>query len=147
MNDIYGQRVYLNTPVRESGFSVLTTNRLLNSGIKTLRELVQKTEKGILMSRYFGKKSFDEIKARLSELNLHLGMSEADIKTFEIPETNNANVSELTMRDYFAGQAIIGMAGAHIQLGIIKMYTTEYARAAYMLADANVDFTPLGLHH
>lgn len=55
--------------------SVRAMNCLNNANIKLLGELVMKTESRMLKYRNFGKKSLDEIKEKLSEINLALGMT------------------------------------------------------------------------
>ena len=53
---------------------------LNNANITTVGELAQKTEAEMLKYRNFGKKSLNEIKQKLAELGLSLGMSfEADL--------------------------------------------------------------------
>ena len=51
-----------------------SSNCLKNANIRTVSELVQKTETDLLKTRNFGKKSLNEIKGILSEMNLALGM-------------------------------------------------------------------------
>lgn len=50
------------------------SNCLKVAGIRTIGELVQKTEDDLLAVKNFGKKSLDEIKEKLKEMNLQLGM-------------------------------------------------------------------------
>jgi DNA-directed RNA polymerase alpha subunit len=49
-------------------------NCLNNEGIKTVRELITKTDEELLKSVNFGRKSLNEIKEALKELGLTLGM-------------------------------------------------------------------------
>ena len=49
-------------------------NCLKNANIRTLRELVQKTEGEMLKTKNFGRKSLKEIKEILAEMGLSLGM-------------------------------------------------------------------------
>ncbi|HMO05170.1 MAG TPA: DNA-directed RNA polymerase subunit alpha [Kiritimatiellia bacterium] len=66
--------------VNEIELSVRAANCLNNANITTVGELAQKTEAEMLKYRNFGKKSLNEIKAKLEELNLSLGMTfEADL--------------------------------------------------------------------
>ena len=66
--------------------SVRSRNCLKNAGIKTMRELVSKSEKELLKYRNFGRKSLNEIKNGLSELGLTLNMKDLDNIDFEIPD-------------------------------------------------------------
>jgi DNA-directed RNA polymerase subunit alpha len=47
---------------------------LKNANIRTLRELVQKTEGEMLKTKNFGRKSLNEIKEILAGMGLSLGM-------------------------------------------------------------------------
>ena len=49
-------------------------NCLKNANIRTLRELVQKTEGDMLKTKNFGRKSLNEIKDILASMGLSLGM-------------------------------------------------------------------------
>ena len=60
--------------VNEIELSVRSANCLNSAEIKTVGELVQKTEADMLKYRNFGKKSLTEIKAKLTEMGLSLGM-------------------------------------------------------------------------
>ncbi|MFZ4615323.1 MAG: DNA-directed RNA polymerase subunit alpha [Rectinemataceae bacterium] len=69
-------RQILNTPVEELELSVRSSNCLKNASIKTIGDLTRKTEDDIAKTRNFGKKSLQEIKDKLKEWNLGLGMSD-----------------------------------------------------------------------
>ena len=69
-------RQLLNTPVDELELSVRSSNCLKNANIKTIGELTKKTEEDIAKTRNFGKKSLTEIKEKLSEWDLNLGMTD-----------------------------------------------------------------------
>ncbi len=60
--------------VDELELSVRSNNCLKNANIRTIGELVQKTDAEMLKTRNFGKKSLNEIKAILTEMGLSLGM-------------------------------------------------------------------------
>lgn len=60
--------------VDELELSVRSNNCLKNANIRTIGELVQKTDAEMLKTRNFGKKSLNEIKAILLEMGLSLGM-------------------------------------------------------------------------
>ena len=70
----------LEMSVNEIELSVRAANCLNNANITTVGELAQKTEADMLKYRNFGKKSLNEIKGKLSDLGLGLGMSfDADL--------------------------------------------------------------------
>jgi len=60
--------------VNELELSVRAANCLKNANIKTIADLVQKSEMEMLKTKNFGKKSLNEIKEILAEMGLHLGM-------------------------------------------------------------------------
>lgn len=68
-------RKYLRMPVSELELSVRSANCLRAANIKTIHDLVQKTESEMLKYRNFGKKSLNEIKEILAEMGLSLGMT------------------------------------------------------------------------
>jgi DNA-directed RNA polymerase subunit alpha len=65
---------YLNKSVDELELSVRSANCLKNVGIRTIRDLVHKTEKDMLETKNFGRKSLNEIKDILAPMGLRLGM-------------------------------------------------------------------------
>jgi len=65
---------YLFKAVDELELSVRSANCLKHADIKYIGELVQKTEQEILATKNFGRKSLNEIKEILNEMNLSLGM-------------------------------------------------------------------------
>jgi DNA-directed RNA polymerase subunit alpha len=67
-------RKLLNMSVNEIELSVRAANCLNNANIMTVGELVMKTEAEMLKYRNFGKKSLNEIRERLEEIGLSLGM-------------------------------------------------------------------------
>jgi DNA-directed RNA polymerase subunit alpha len=72
-------RKILNTPVEELELSVRSSNCLKNANIKTIGELTRKTEDDIAKTRNFGKKSLQEIKEKLKEWNLGLGITDVNV--------------------------------------------------------------------
>jgi DNA-directed RNA polymerase subunit alpha len=72
-------RQILNTPVEELELSVRSSNCLKNANIKTIGELTRKTEDDIAKTRNFGKKSLQEIKEKLKEWNLGLGITDMNV--------------------------------------------------------------------
>lgn len=71
--------------IDEIELSVRSTNCLASANIDTIAELVCIPEKKMLEFRNFGKKSLNEIKAKLMEMGLHLGM---DLSRFGITNDN-----------------------------------------------------------
>lgn len=67
-------RKLLNMSVNEIELSVRAINCLNNAGILTVGELASKSEADMLKYRNFGKKSLTEIKNRMEQLGLSLGM-------------------------------------------------------------------------
>jgi len=53
---------------------VRATNCLESEGITTVRDLVIRTDEELLEVRNFGETTLKEVKAKLEERNLHLGM-------------------------------------------------------------------------
>jgi DNA-directed RNA polymerase subunit alpha len=64
----------LDKSVEELELSVRSYNCLKNANIRTIRELVQKTEGEMLKTKNFGRKSLNEIKEILTGMGLSLGM-------------------------------------------------------------------------
>jgi DNA-directed RNA polymerase subunit alpha len=65
---------HLDKSVEELELSVRSYNCLKNANIRTIRELVQKTEAEMLKTKNFGRKSLNEIKEILASMGLGLGM-------------------------------------------------------------------------
>ena len=72
-------RMILDTPVEELELSVRSSNCLKNANIKTIGDLTRRTEEDIAKTRNFGKKSLQEIKEKLKEWNLSLGMTDYSV--------------------------------------------------------------------
>jgi DNA-directed RNA polymerase subunit alpha len=72
----------LNRSVDEMELSVRSYNCLKNANIRTIGELVQKSESEMLKTKNFGRKSLNEIKDILGQMGLSLGM-----KLNEYPQT------------------------------------------------------------
>lgn len=64
----------LRLPISELELSVRSANCLREAGIKTISELVKRTEEEMLGFKNFGKKSLTEIKELLAGMGLTLGM-------------------------------------------------------------------------
>jgi DNA-directed RNA polymerase subunit alpha len=67
-------RELLNRSVDELELSVRSSNCLTSASIRTIGELVQKSEAEMLKQRNFGRKSLKEIQEILQGMNLHFGM-------------------------------------------------------------------------
>jgi DNA-directed RNA polymerase subunit alpha len=65
---------HLDRSVEELELSVRSGNCLKNANIRTIRELVQKSEADLMKTKNFGRKSLNEIKAVLASLGLSLDM-------------------------------------------------------------------------
>lgn len=65
---------HLDKSVEELELSVRSYNCLKNANIRTIRELVQKSEPEMLRTKNFGRKSLNEIKEILQSMGLGLGM-------------------------------------------------------------------------
>jgi DNA-directed RNA polymerase subunit alpha len=66
-------------PIEELDLSVRSANCLKNANIRTLGDLVQRTEREMLSTKNFGRKSLDEIKDVLASLGLSFGMSRVPV--------------------------------------------------------------------
>ena len=65
---------HLNKSVDELELSVRSYNCLKNANIRTIGELVTKSEAEMLKTKNFGRKSLNEIKEILASMGLALGM-------------------------------------------------------------------------
>ncbi len=72
-------RALLDTPVEELELSVRSSNCLRNANIRTIGDLTRRTEDEIAKTRNFGKKSLQEIKDKLQERGLSLGMKDYSV--------------------------------------------------------------------
>ena len=86
-------RKLLDTPVEELELTVRSSNCLKNAGIKTIGDLARKTEDEIAKTRNFGKKSLSEIKEKLREWGLTLGMTDFSVlkTSIKVPENKEDN--------------------------------------------------------
>ena len=67
----------LNTPIQELELSVRASNCLESVKVETVRQLVQMSEADLLKIRSFGKTSLREIKRKLADIGLALGMRDS----------------------------------------------------------------------
>ncbi len=70
---------HLNRSVDELELSVRSYNCLKNAEIRTIRDLVQRSEQEMLKTKNFGKKSLQEIKEVLADMGLTLDMDLSDL--------------------------------------------------------------------
>ena len=61
-------------PPEDLKLSVRANNCLESENMRTLRDLVQRTEDQLLEVRNFGDTTLHEVQAKLAALDLHLGM-------------------------------------------------------------------------
>ena len=82
----------LNSSVEELELTVRSSNCLKNANIRTIRDLTKMTEEEIAKTRNFGKKSLSEIKDKLKEWNLGLGMTDYSVlRTAKVPDNKEEN--------------------------------------------------------
>ncbi len=81
----------LSRSVEDLELSVRSANCLRNAEIKYIGQLVQRSESEMLKTKNFGRKSLNEIKALLSEMELSLGMK---IDGWEMPEPSKPSDKE-----------------------------------------------------
>jgi len=86
----------LNMSIDELELSVRSANCLKTAKIKTLGELVQRTEAEMLKYRNFGRKSLSELTSILAEYGLHFGMNveEYGIEPVSAEESETSSESE-----------------------------------------------------
>lgn len=95
--------------IDEIELSVRSTNCLSGANIDTIAELVTIPERKMLEFRNFGKKSLNEIKAKLSDMGLHLGM---DLSKYGI---SSDNVKQVMKKYLEERQAMASAAPAESQ--------------------------------
>jgi len=81
----------LNMTIQELDLSVRANNCLESAKINTVRDLVKKTDQDLLKVRSFGKTSLREVKRRLADLGLSLGM--------DLDAVQSAQAAAATMPD------------------------------------------------
>lgn len=83
--------------INEIELSVRSANCLNGANIESIGELVVMSEPKLLQFRNFGKKSLNEIKAKLTEMGLSLGM---DLSKFGITQDNVKDLMKQTAVEY-----------------------------------------------
>jgi DNA-directed RNA polymerase subunit alpha len=76
--ELAGLDALLAKNIDELDLSVRSANSLKNANIHTLRDLVRRSEKDMLETKNFGKKSLEEVQEVLDKLGLSLGMDVSD---------------------------------------------------------------------
>jgi len=76
--ELAGLDAVLARTIDDLDLSVRSANSLKNANIHTLRDLVRRTEKDMLETKNFGKKSLEEVQEVLDRLGLSLGMDVPD---------------------------------------------------------------------
>ena len=79
----------LDKPVEDLELSVRSANCLKNADINFIGELTQKSDQEMLKTKNFGRKSLNEIKALLTEMDLTLGMKVENWTAPEVTESND----------------------------------------------------------
>jgi len=77
----------LRTPINDFELSVRSRNCLAKMNIRTLGDLVKKTEAELLSYKNFGETSLGEIKEILKNKGLHLGMTADELMSRDLGET------------------------------------------------------------
>jgi DNA-directed RNA polymerase subunit alpha len=87
----------LNMTVQELDLSVRASNCLESAKIQTVRELVRKNDSDLLKVRSFGKTSLREVKRKLADLGLSLGMDldAASAAAATMPDDDDDDEQEL----------------------------------------------------
>jgi len=91
-------RELLMRSVDELELSVRAQNCLQNASIKTIADLVQRTDQEMLKTRNFGRKSLNEIKQVLSGMGLSLGMELTSLN-LELPARPEPEISQIAQEE------------------------------------------------
>ncbi|MEE2777986.1 MAG: DNA-directed RNA polymerase subunit alpha [Acidobacteriota bacterium] len=79
--ELSGVDALLAKEIDELDLSVRSANCLKNANIHTLRELVRRTEKDMMETKNFGRKSLEELQDLLGKLGLSFGMDIPEVPT------------------------------------------------------------------
>ena len=74
--EVAGKDKYLDMTIDELDLSVRSFNCLKRAGINTVGDLIDKSQEEMMKVRNLGKKSFDEVRAKLTSLGYDLAVSE-----------------------------------------------------------------------
>ena len=83
----------LRTPINDFELSVRSRNCLTNMGVRTLGDLVNKSEAELLSFKNFGETSLMEIKEILNNKGLRLGMGQDELMSKDLGQTAEAPIS------------------------------------------------------
>ena len=89
----------LNMSLAELNLSVRATNCLESVGINTVRDLMVRTEDHLLQIRNFGETTLDEVRERLSEIGLRLGMLNESVEKLDDAAAYRIRAESHLMRD------------------------------------------------
>lgn len=87
-SDLEPLNPYLDKPVEDLELSVRSANCLKNADINFIGDLAQKTDQEMLKTKNFGRKSLNEIKALLIEMDLTLGMKFENWSAPDVSQTD-----------------------------------------------------------
>jgi len=85
----------LRTPINDFELSVRSRNCLVKMNVRTLGDLVKKTEAELLSYKNFGETSLQEIKEILTQKGLRLGMGTEELMNRDLSETAEAPAAPL----------------------------------------------------
>jgi DNA-directed RNA polymerase subunit alpha len=86
----------LNQTIQELDLSVRANNCLESAKIQTVRDLVKKTDADLLKVRSFGKTSLREVKRKLADMGLSLGMDLDAIQTASMGDDDDGEMEGAT---------------------------------------------------
>ena len=90
----------LNMTVQELDLSVRANNCLESAKISTVRDLVKKSDLDLLKVRSFGKTSLREVKRKLADMGLSLGMDlDAPVPAATMPDDDDDTDEEVSEGD------------------------------------------------
>ena len=86
--------------IEELDLSVRSFNCIIRAGIKTVQDLVEKSEEDLMKVRNLGKKSYDEVIEKLQSLGIKIVDGHFEFASTELPkdskeQTNNVNESTI----------------------------------------------------
>jgi DNA-directed RNA polymerase subunit alpha len=107
----------LNMTIQELDLSVRANNCLESAKIQTVRDLVKKTDADLLKVRSFGKTSLREVKRKLADMGLSLGMDLDAVPTAAatMPDDDDDEMDDLEGEDEGGETSAEASAGAEQQ--------------------------------
>jgi DNA-directed RNA polymerase subunit alpha len=84
----------LNMPIQDLDLSVRANNCLESAKIQTVRDLARKTDADLLKVRSFGKTSLREVKRKLADLGLSLGMDVDNLASASVSSEDDVDSEE-----------------------------------------------------